>query len=96
MSKTKQKNKSEVEVLRGENRRLKSENRNLRKRVKELEKKSHFYEEIVDEVVEDVKFRNTCRNCGKGEVLSYDMGLIRLNKCNLCDYEKKIKKSLNE
>ena len=96
MSKTAKKNRSEVEVLRGENRKLRSENKKLLRQLKDLQKKSHFYEEVMDEVVHDVDVKNTCRSCGKGEILSYDLGRLRLDKCTLCDFEKRTKKELNE
>jgi ribosomal protein S27AE len=96
MSKTKQKNKSELEVLRGENRKLRSENKKLRREIKDLQKRAHFYEEVVDEVVKDAEVKTICKNCGKGQILSYDLGRLRLDKCSICDFEKKTKKGLNE
>lgn len=96
MAKTAKKSRSELEVLRGENRKLKSENKHLRRENKALQRRSHFFEEIVDEVVEEVDVKNVCRNCGKGQLLEYDVGYISLIKCNTCDYEKKTKKGLND
>lgn len=91
MSKSRQKSHSETEHLRGEIKRLKSENRNLRKRVKELDKRAHFYEEIADEIIEDVKPKDTCKHCGKGVLSEIDLVHVILTKCDVCDYQRRRK-----
>ena len=96
MAKTKSKSRTEVEVLRGENRKLRSENKKLLREIKDLSKRSHFYEEVIDDVATDIELKSSCENCGKGDLVSMDLGLIKLIRCNLCDFEKKIKKGLNE
>lgn len=89
MSKTKSKNHSELEHLRGLIKHLKSENRQLRRRLKEIDKKVHFFEDVVDEIVEEVDVKNACKACGKGTILEYDLKYVILEKCNLCDYQNK-------
>ena len=54
MAKTKSKSRTEVEVLRGENRKLRSENKKLLREIKDLSKRSHFYEEVIDDVATDI------------------------------------------
>lgn len=89
MSKTKQRTHSKREHLDGLVKQLKSENRQLRRRLKELERKSHFYEEVVDEGVEDVQIKHTCFHCGKGELQEFDFGVRVVVKCNNseCNYQ---------
>lgn len=88
MSKTRQKNKSEVEQLRGENRKLRSQNRQLRKRVNQLERKAHFYEEVVEEITEDVTIKKSCPECDEGILQELDMIHVIITKCTECDYRK--------
>lgn len=93
MSKTKQKTHSKAEHLEGQVKALKSQNRQLRKRLKELERKSHFYEDLVDEVVEEVKIKDICPKCKTGVLTSHDFTHIVVTKCNNpeCDYQKRRK-----
>jgi predicted nuclease with TOPRIM domain len=91
MAKTKNKNKSEVEYLRGEVKRLKSQLSSLNRRNRNLEKKAHFYENIVDEATEDVDIKNSCPECGKGTLHYYDMVHIKLEICDICDFKRKLK-----
>ena len=91
MSKTRQKNHNEAEHHKGIIKKLKSENRQLRKRVRALDKKAHFYEEIVDEVSEDVIIKNACPECSNGVLQEIDFVHMILTKCNSCDYQKKRK-----
>jgi ribosomal protein L44E len=65
--------------------------RQLRRRVRELGKKSHFYEDVVDEVVEEVEMRQSCPSCKKGDLHEMDFKYVILIKCNQCNYEKKRK-----
>jgi hypothetical protein len=96
VSKTAKKSRSELEELRGENRKLRSENKKLLREIKNLSKRSHFYEEVIDDVTTDIELKDACDNCGKGDLISMDLGLIKLIRCNLCDFEKKVKKGINE
>ena len=91
MSKTRQKNSSELEVLRGENRKLRSENKQLRRRVREIDKKAHFYENVLDDVVEEVELKNLCPSCKKGILQEFDFTHVVVTKCGQCDFQKKRK-----
>ncbi len=89
MAKTKNKSHSELEHLRGENKRLRSENRQLRREVNQLKKEAHFYEHIVEEEVEDVKIkRNNCPECGKGVLQELDLTHVIITRCDTCGYKK--------
>jgi ribosomal protein L44E len=91
MSKTKQKTHSKTEHLEGQIKTLKSQNRQLRRRLKELEKQSHFYENIVDEVVDDVNVKNICKSCKKGTLQEIDLKHVIITACDTCDYKRKRK-----
>lgn len=91
MAKTKQKTHSKTEHLEGQIKTLKSENRQLRKRLKELERKSHFYEDIIVEEVEDIKSVETCNKCGKGTASVLDLKYVKLLICDLCEHKEKIR-----
>ena len=89
MAKTKNKSHSEVEHLRGENKKLKSENRQLKRRLSQLVKEAHFYENIVEEETEDIKIkRNTCKLCGKGILEELDLTHIVVVRCDTCDFRE--------
>lgn len=100
MSKTKQKERSEVEYLRGEIRRLKSENRNLRKRIKDVQKREHLYEisseELYDSDVETGPIAPRCPKCNALDLVYIDLGRYTLEKCNSCEYRKKRNVSGND
>lgn len=91
MSKTKNKSHSETDHLRGQIKKLKSENRALKRRNKQLEKKSHFFEEVMDETVEEADFKNACPECKSGQVIEYNFVHLIVEKCDKCDYQKKRK-----
>lgn len=92
MSKTKQKEKSEMEHLRGRIKRLQSQNRQLRKRNRELERKAHFFENIVDDVVEESDVTEViCPKCKSGVLQLLDLHHISLISCTACDYKEKQK-----
>lgn len=94
---TKRPEKSEVEFLRGENRRLKSENRNLKKQLSRQDKKVKAYEEHVDlsvepEIVEEELLpKPGCPECGS-EVATVSLGVKFLVSCTNCKWRKTAKK----
>lgn len=90
MSKSRNKNRSELEYVRGKNKQLKSENRQLRRRVNDLEKRSHFYEEVIDDVVEDIDL-DECQECGKGYLQVLDLKYIKFVHCDTCGYKERLK-----
>jgi hypothetical protein len=88
MGKVKSKNKSEVEYLRGENKKLKSQLSSLNRRNKSLEKQAHFYEEI-EEDAEIIDLVN-CPVCGNKEMRIIDLKYVQYETCDACDYRKKL------
>jgi len=92
MSKTRQKTHSRTEHLEGLLKAEKSKVRQLRKRLKELERRSHFYEDIVEEAAKDVKVKNTCPLCKKGQIKILDLKHVKYETCDSkeCEYRKKI------
>lgn len=90
MSKTKNKNHSELEHLRGQNKQLKSENRQLKRQLKNLENRAHFYEEVIEDVTEDLNI-DTCFECGKGNLQVLDLKHVKFIHCDLCGYKERQK-----
>lgn len=90
MGKVKQREKSEVEHLRGQIRKLESENRQLRKRIRVLDKKAHFYEDITADVAEDIIIKNNCPSCSKGNLIILDLKHVVFEQCDSCEYRKKL------
>lgn len=93
MGKTRRKSHSEVEHLRGENKKLKSLVRSLQREVRDLQKKSHFFEEIVEDATEDIDLiiHKSCEACGKDvgfEVL--DLKYVKYEVCLVCRVKTKI------
>ena len=92
MSKTKNKERSEIELLRGRIRKLESLCRQLRKRNKQLEKKTHFHENIIGDFADTITPKGeTCPECGKGQITTVDLKFLLIKSCSLCEYRKKIK-----
>lgn len=83
MGKVGQRERSEVEYLRGIVKRLKSENRQLKKRLSVLTKKSHLYDDILDDAVADEpkSVDIKCTKCNKGNINILDFVHIRLKVC---------------
>lgn len=97
----KQKEKSELEHLRSENRMLKSEIRNLKKQVGRANKKDRreaylekeLKEYIIKEEQEQYEVKGkSCPKC-KGILETVDLGVRILEKCSTCGHRMTIKKS---
>jgi hypothetical protein len=87
MAVVKKKEKTEVEHLRGENRRLKSVNRNLQKRLRQLEKKEHLFDDIEVKVEDDViEEKKKCNKCKVGVITTVDLGRKIMYRCTKCQY----------
>lgn len=87
MSKSKNKNRNEVEYLRGKIRKLESQLKYYRQR-------EHFFDAPVEEIVDEVHKvdADQCPSCRKGVVVAYDFIYATLYKCSNCEFEKRIKK----
>ena len=102
MGKTKNKNRSEIEHLRGENKELLKQVKSLKQRLKQLEKREHL---IEDNPPQDIEFSTDnedtmyhphlkaipCDDCGKGTFIEYEiMGKI-IGTCGVCGNRKRLK-----
>lgn len=89
MGKTKRKDHSEVQFLRGEVRRLKAE-------LKYYKRRDHLVDDHIDELVDENEIENVnaskCSSCGKGVLIEYDFSFVILKKCDHCGYAEKQKK----
>ena len=95
MSKSKNKNRSEVEYIRGQLKEVQSENRQLRKRLKELENKAHFYEETIDEVADEIDI-DICPKCQKAPTTVIDLKHLIIEQCTQCDYQQKVRQHVKK
>ncbi|PCI45903.1 MAG: hypothetical protein COB41_00505 [Proteobacteria bacterium] len=58
----------------------------------QLEKKSHFFEGIVEGLVEDIEIADeTCPECNKGVLQVLDLHHVVIVTCDQCDYKEKQK-----
>jgi len=92
LSKTKNKNRSEVEFLAGENRKLRKEVKQLR-RILEKHSPAQDVEEVTDseDTVPKVYTQTKeCGECGKGTLRTFELVGRIFEECNLCHYRKKL------
>jgi hypothetical protein len=90
MGKTRNKNRSEVEFLRGELKKLRAENIRLRRDNKHHERRTHFYEEVIDHVADEIKATICCEACGKGTLIEMDFKYVKYLICDLCETKKRL------
>lgn len=98
MGKTRNKQHSEIDHLRGENRRLKSENRHLKKVLKQSEKWKNVKDDVhCDEIDGEeaviIERVDECPKCEQGRLRYIDLKHVQLFKCDnkKCDYREKAK-----
>ncbi len=90
-----QKELTEVQTLKEENRNLRSENRNLKKQLKRLQRKEHSFEETQYQDPEDPQMsfpedqKQRCTACGKGELVHINVVGRTWTECSQCDYRTK-------
>jgi predicted RNA-binding Zn-ribbon protein involved in translation (DUF1610 family) len=91
MSKGRQKNKSQLEVLRGQIRELEAENETLKKIIKELEKDPSVKKKR-QELREKAKKANDflCPECGKAELEESTFRHLIYEVCPLCKFKRKV------
>ncbi len=92
--KRKDKEESIVERLEKENRDLKSQIRSLSRQIKKLSKNQRV-EELFNEVetnITDREDHNRCKECGKGYIVTIDLGPRKQKGCNTCLWRGKITK----
>ncbi len=82
MAKSASKNRSEVEFLKGEVRRLKKQLGRIKKGETVIVKAN----DIIEEEHED-----GCPKCGKGTLVDVDLKYIVVTSCNICDYTQRRK-----
>lgn len=93
MSKTRRRESSEVEHLRGKVRELEKENRHLKKHVKKLDRQSHFYDDLVDSLAEEIESPSKsekCTSCKTGTLKILDLKHVKYEVCDKCEHRKKI------
>lgn len=92
MSRTRRKTHSEREHLLGRIRELEKENRRLRKENKFLSKRTHMYENVIDDAADEIKTKKaTCKQCRKGELQTFDFVHVIVTSCDACEYQRRTK-----
>jgi DNA-directed RNA polymerase subunit M/transcription elongation factor TFIIS len=93
----KKRDKNGEEFYRGKLREAQKQIRELQRRVKELQKAQHIYEDILTEEVEEpvpettlFTSSRTCPHCGKGKLSYIEIVGRVFEKCDICEYRKKI------
>lgn len=96
----KSRERSEVELLRAENKRLTKQVKELQRTLGRLQKRSHRVEEL-EEIFQDLEFdtvekyspkTNKCPECLEGSLEDIDLGVRKMTKCTKCTYRKSNKK----
>lgn len=93
MSKTKNKNRSELEYLNGKIRELESQNRQLKRRLSHLGKKEHLYDDLIHAVAEEIspeEKTNNCKKCRVGVLKVVDLKHAKFVVCDSCQDRKRI------
>ena len=94
------KSHSASEDLKGENRNLRKQVKVLKKEVGALKKRLSKYESFVDNFTyerddepqfEDIVDDNRCVECGRGDIITVDLGARKLVRCTICEYRKVLK-----
>ena len=92
MARRKKGDDEDVEKLEQEVRKLKSENRHLHKELKKNNKKykpEHNQEKLLEE--DHAPKKIVCQECGKGQLVTTDLGPRKLVRCTICEYRKTLK-----
>lgn len=89
MGKVRRRERSETEYLRGEIRKLESENRQLKRDIKQANKRTTFFEDIVDDVVEPTDIEEKCEECKTGSLKLLDLKHVTYLVCDSCNYRVK-------
>lgn len=89
-----QKELTEVQVLKQENRELRAEIKKVRQQLRQLEKAKHIYiEEHYDEDdIPENPIEVKCSECYTGVITTIDLGIKMMHSCSLCAYRKVINK----
>lgn len=95
----KSRERSEVEVLRAENKRLTKQVKELQRTLGRLQKRAYRVEEIED-IFEDLAFEEMekvsqkigdCPKCLQGKLSTTDLGIRKFQTCESCDFRKMLK-----
>lgn len=96
----KSRERSEVEQLRAENKRLTKQVKELQRTLGRLHKQSHRVDELED-IFKEMEFdsiekfspkTNKCPECLEGNLEDIDLGVRKMTKCTKCTYRKSNKK----
>ncbi len=92
---TRTKDKSEIEHIRAENRKLTKENKMLRRDIARLSKRSQDIEELEEQLKEHSSEEEhiyidptQCKSCLKGKITTTSLGIRIIKTCNGCTYRE--------
>lgn len=78
--------------MRGEVKKLRAENIRLKRNNKHFERRNHFFENVIEDVAEEITVTEGCESCGKGQLIELDLGRLLIKKCDVCECKTVIKK----
>ena len=86
------KEQTELQGLKRENKELKRENTSLKKEIRQLQKKEHNFEKITYSDPEDIFKKpqtSKCVVCGKGEIEEIIVAGRYFTRCDTCTFRSK-------
>jgi hypothetical protein len=93
----KNKDRSEIEMIRGENRKLRSQVRHLEKEVSKLSRNNKKIEDLEEIIQEDIQLAQhevsnvrSCKKCASPKVVPLDLGVKTFLMCTNCKHREQI------
>lgn len=92
MGKLRRKNRKPDELLLGENRLQRKQIKKLQQEIRRLQKEINYNQNKNGEPKYTIKKKdnNECTECGKGELVVFDLGIRKYTICQLCKDRKQI------
>lgn len=84
---------TEIQTLKQENKNLREENKSLKRQIRMLEKKEHIYDEAPfrePEPIEEPTRKRRCEDCGKGYLEEKNVLGRYWSECDNCSWRSKV------
>lgn len=86
---------TEVQTLKQENKALRETNKSLQRKIKQLQKKEHIYDEAPfrePDILEEESPKRRCEDCGKGYLIEKNVIGRYWSECDNCSWRSKVVK----